>query len=210
MAVDPTASLRIWVIEFDLAGQTFQVPPVPAADWLPVLAGGDMLAVLDLVEDSVKIDDLVMAGEVTVEQLSEVLDQVVERATGRTTWAALVLAGMAQRWWDRIGGELARSGFRWDQQPIGAALDAVRSVVLSLAKNQESTDRLVSILNSERPLTGSGGRRRPVDRSRALQDFETMAGPRPDRVPAPTSAEPSAGAPPRTPLPPRQPPQVAA
>lgn len=196
MTVDPVASLRIWAVELELAGRVFQIPPLPAADWLPVLIEGDLFAIMEMVPDSSNVDELILSGEVTAEQLTTALTAVIEQVTGRPLHAAIITAQLTQHMWPVIGGELAVSGFRWDQQPIGAALDAIRYVVIrSLARSKETLDtakKIEAMIDKEVST---------IDRSKALDDFETMAGPRPTgAVPAgvPATGGRSAGNTPRS------------
>lgn len=206
MEVDPAASMRVWAVELELGDRTYEVPPMPAADWYDLLVDGNLLGLLDLIEDD-DLTEAILAGRVTSDELTEKLGQVVEHAAGRPLGAALALLQAARVTWSVIGGELARGGFRWDQAPLGAALDAVYTTVMAALK-PEGRRRFQALLDSEagapaRP--GPGGRRRRVNRDRAMADFETMAGPRP----SPATAAPSAGGRPRTPRRPRPHPRAA-
>lgn len=215
MTVDPIASLRVWAVELELAGRTFQVPGLPAADWLPLLLAGDVFGVIDLMDDSAELDELIVTGEVDPRELTDAVHAVVEQACGRPVHVAILLAGVARTHWPLIGGELARAGFRWDQVPIAAALDAIRSVVMAHVK-KDSGDRLQALFDSDVPPAGMVGptasRRRRIDRRQAMADFQEMAGPPtvalgPPPAPVPANGGPSAGGPPRTPPPPQRHPQ---
>lgn len=190
MDVDPAASLRIWAIEFELGGRTFEVPALPAADWLPLLLEGDPLAVLDL-GDLGEIDEMILGGEVTSEELGKALTMVIEQATGRSFHAALVLAQVAKMQWPIIGGDLVRRGMRFDQVSIGAALDAIHATILGLLK-PEAAEKFQALLDSE---VSPGGKIRP-NRAKAMADFEEMAGPKPPPVKATSGL--SGGGRPRT------------
>lgn len=190
MDVDPAASLRIWAVEFELGGRTFEVPALPAADWLPLLLEGDPLAVLDL-GDLGEIDEMILGGEVTSEELGKALTMVIEQATGRSFHAALVLAQVAKMQWPIIGGDLVRRGMRFDQVSIGAALDAIHATILGLLK-PEAAEKFQALLDSE---VSPGGKIRP-NRAKAMADFEEMAGPKPPPVKATSGL--SGGGRPRT------------
>ena len=43
MKIEPAAILRCWPIDVDLAGDTYTIPPLPAADWLVAIADGTYL-----------------------------------------------------------------------------------------------------------------------------------------------------------------------
>lgn len=198
MKVDPVASLRIWAIDVNVGDRVLHIPPLPASDWFPVLAEGRPMRVLDLVvsnpTDPDNIDDLILSGAVTVEDLSTALEDTVEEITGREPMAAYILAMVAADSWPVIGGDLARRGFRWDRTPIGAALDAIYAVLMARL-SEDNAKKLNALL--DRPAPG-----KKADRKKAVADFESMAGPRPAPVPA-TGAR-SGSAHPRTPLRPRR------
>lgn len=201
MDVDPAASLRIWAVEFELGGRTFEVPALPAADWLPLLLEGDPLAVLDL-GDLGEIDEMILGEEITSEELGQAMTLVIEQATGRSFHAALVLAQVAKMQWPIIGGDLARRGMRFDQVSIGAALDAIHVTILGLLK-PEAAEKFQALLDNE---VSPGGKIKP-NRAKAMADFEDMAGPKPPPVRA--TAGLSGGGRPRTQLRPRPPRQAA-
>jgi hypothetical protein len=170
MNVDPVASLRIWAVELELGGRTYEVPALPAADWFPVISSMDLLQVLDLMPSSLSgegpdLDEMLLSGKVTGEEMTDALTSVVEEVTGRPYHAALVLAVAARDRWPVVGGELARRGFRWDEMPIGAALDAVYLTLVERIK-AEDIPRFHALL--ETPVASGRGRTvRPADRERA-------------------------------------------
>jgi hypothetical protein len=198
MDVDPLASMRCWAIEIELGGRTFEIPALPAVDWWPVLVSADLAQILDFVvsmpDDPLNLDDLLLTGAVSGDALTEALIDAVEEATGRSLHASIVLAAVAANSWATVNGELAQRGFRWDIQPIGAALDAIYAVVTSRME-KEPLDKFLALLENEALTTGKApsGRRR----EKALADFEAMAGPRPTPVAA-TSGEPSGSGRPKT------------
>lgn len=191
--------MRIWAVEFELGGRTFEVPALPAADWLLMLMNGDLLDVLDM-GDLSAVDEMILGGEVTPEEVGKALTSVIEQATGRSFHASLILAQVAKMQWPVIGGELARRGMRLDQVSIGAALDAIYVTILDRLK-PEAAEKFQALLDSE---VSPGGKIRP-NRAKAMADFEEMAGPKPPPVKA--TAGLSGGGRPRTrprPRPPRQ------
>lgn len=121
---DPVASLRMWAVEVELGSHTLRIPPLPAADWLPAMMRLDVLSLLDLVED-VDMYELLVEDAVTLEAVGEAMEQLLEAAAGRPSWTALALAYIAARHWPVVGGDLARSGVRFTEIPLGAALDAI-------------------------------------------------------------------------------------
>lgn len=187
----------------ELGGREFDIPALPAVDWWPVLTDQGPAAVVDLLKSDVDLDAMLLDGRITSADLSEVIRDVIEEATGRTYHAAFVLATVASVSWPAIGGQLAQSGFRWDRQPIGAALDAVYGIVVGNLEEKER-DKFLALLEDE-SVSQPGKKRTPTQK--VVTEFETMAGPRPAPAPLPgkASAEPSGSPRPRTPRQPRQP-----
>jgi hypothetical protein len=177
--VDPLASMRCWAIEIELGGRTFDVPALCATDWWPVLVSADLSLILDFVvsipTDPLNLDDLLLSGELTGEEMTGALKDAVEAAAGRSFHAAVVLASVAGMHWAAINGTMVRRGFRWEGQPLGAALDAIYAEVTSRL-DEEALGKFEAVLEDE-GLTQPGGKRKASER--VVSEFEAMAGPRP-------------------------------
>jgi hypothetical protein len=205
MTVDPLASMRCWAIELELGGRTFDVPALPAVDWWPVISSGDLTQILDFVVstpgDPNSLDEMILR-EGLGSDLTEVLSDAVEAAAGRTFHAARVLAIVAESQWASINGAMVARGFRWDLQPLGAALDAIYAEVISRL-DKEALTKFLAVLENE-ALT-KGGRKAKVS-EKVVEEFEGFAGPRPTSGVKSTGG-PSDNARPKTrrrPRPPRQ------
>lgn len=207
MDVDPLASMRCWAIGVELGGREFDIPALPAVDWWPVIVSGDASSIVDLLRstEGADLDSMLLSGQVTGEDLSQALAEAVTEVTGRSFHAAFVLATVAARTWPVIGGQLARDGFRWDVQPIGAALDAIYTIILG-SMEEDSRAEFLALLEDD-ALSQPGKKRAPSQR--VVDEFETMAGPRPAPAPLPgkASAGPSGSPRTRTQTRPRQRPQ---
>lgn len=190
MDVDPLASMRCWAIELELGGRTYEVPALSAVDWWPVLSSTDPLQVLDLVTSS-DLDERLLAGEVDYSEMAEACRDAVEEAAGRSLHAAVVLALVAEGNWPVVNGALVRRGFRWDQQPLGAALDAIYSVVTETL-DKEPREKFLALLDNE-TLTDPKKKRKPP--ARIVNEFETMAGPKPTTGVKSTGAPSDSGRP---------------
>jgi hypothetical protein len=198
--------MRCWAIELELGGRTFDVPALPAADWWPVLVSGDLGQILDFVvsspDDPANLDDLLLTGRIDPGDLGEALTDAIETTAGRSLHSALVLAYVARTQWSSINGAMVTRGFRWDVQPLGAALDAIYAEVTSRLNKDDLTSFLATLENEA--LT-KGGRKAKVS-EKVVSEFEGLAGPRPTSGVKSTGA-PSDNARPRTrtrPRPPRQ------
>ena len=206
MEVDPLASMRCWPIELELGGRTYDVPALSAVDWWPVLVSGDLSQILDFVvsspEDPFNLDDLLLEGKVDNGDLAQALSDAIEAAAGRSFHASFVIATVARSEWAAVNGALARRGFRWDEQPLGAALDALYAT-LTEHMSKDNLGKFLEVLEDE-SLTAPGKKRAPSER--IVNEFESMAGPKPKTGVKSTGA-PSDNARPKTrrrPRPPRQ------
>jgi hypothetical protein len=172
--VDPLASMRCWAIEIELGGRTYDVPALSAVDWWPVLGGANPLDVLDIVESN-DLEDRVLDGELDHEGMIDALREAVEEAAGRSFHAAVILVMVANSQWPVISGQLVRNGFRWEGQPLGAALDAIYAVVVEVLSKEER-DKFLALLDNESLTNG-----KPTKRQRAKLDdeFASIAGPKP-------------------------------
>lgn len=193
MEVDPTASMQIWAVDLELGGRVFEIPALPAADWLPVLMSGRTVTVLDMVNDPDGVDDVIATGQAGPEEIRDGVNAVIEQMAGRDLHAATVIAQAAALRWEIIGGDLARRGVRLDQISLGAALDALYATIAQGLK-PEALERFRAALE---PSTQS---RRPprANRRAAESQFEDMAGPKPAPVPVKATGGPSGGGRPKT------------
>jgi hypothetical protein len=194
--VDPLASMRCWAIELELGGRTYEVPALPAVDWWPVLVSAEISQILDFIvstpEDPFSLDDLLLEGAVTTAELTEALTDAMEEAAGRSFHAAFVLATVANTQWAAINGALAQGGFRWDEQPLGAALDAIYAVVTARL-DEEALKKFLALLDNEGLTTGK--RATPRQRAKVEDEFEAMAGPKPTTGVVATGAPSDSGRP---------------
>jgi hypothetical protein len=173
--VDPAASLQCWAIEIDLGGRTYEVPALPASDWFPVLLSGDPLQVLDMIvssEDGETVDDLILAGAIKAAELESALVTAIEETAGRPFMAAYVLSQVARHHWPAVGGQLARNGFQWATEPLGAALDAIYWLATG---NMKPEDKIKFDALLDQPMPG----RKAAASPRAVEGFEALAGPKP-------------------------------
>lgn len=121
--VDPLASLRISKVAVDLAGRRWLIPAVDAATWLEILLDDPLdpealFPGLCGPEVIVEVNDLIILGEITMDQMQEAIFDVIEAASGRKWWVALRLCKAIRGGWDRVGGELASHGVT----PFGVSL----------------------------------------------------------------------------------------
>jgi hypothetical protein len=215
---DAVASLRIWAVEVELGGRTLRIPPLPAADWLPALMGADVLGLRRLADD-IDLDELLLDEGVTVAELTEALELLLESATGRNPWSAFLLAHMAAEHWHVIGADLVRAGLRFESISIAAALDAIYGSACrsmdekGIARFNAALDRppagtvkpeAIRAPRGAKPLPASAEqyvRVRPRSRLRRPQDRQGALTSQPTPPPAPPGhSDPTAGSAPPAPV----------
>lgn len=179
--------MRCWAVDVEIGGRLWTIPPLPAADWWPVLAGDESM--LGLLPAGSDLEDLLIDGKVGRSDLESAFHDALEEASGRTAEEAGVIAGMALGMWTWVGGKLSLAGFRWDVMPLGAALDAIHAVLMENL-NEEGVKRYEQLLKQAVP--------KQIDRAAALSSFEEIAGPRPSPAPLRSSAALSGDPPART------------
>lgn len=179
MDVDPVASMRCWAITIEVGGREFEIPALPAAEWWPVLATGLPVSVLDLLTSSEELDEMLLGGGLA-DDLITALTDAIEEVTGRSSHVAFVLITVAQMHWPVIGGQIAQTGFRWDVQPIAAALDLVYLIALE-GMEKDGREKFQALL-------AGGGKTSDAQKDRITAEFESMAGPRPAPAPLPGKA----------------------
>jgi hypothetical protein len=200
MIVDPAASMEVWEIQIELGGRDFTIPAMPASDWWPILAEGDLTALLDIAtsDEQGVLEELILDGQISRDEIKDKLVAAVEEATGRSLHVSIVIVTAASANWALINGYLVARGFRWQNQPIAAALDALYVSVMTHL-NKEGSEKFTEMLNTD--TTG-----RPTDKRRAEveAEFASIAGPKP-KTGATATAGLSGSARPRTRRQPRLP-----
>lgn len=182
---DAAASLGLWAIEVTIGEQVARVPPLPASDWLPVLMTGDARNALDLVEGDFDLTSALLHEGATVEDVVEQVTILVEAVAGRALVTALTIAEFARDRWDLIGPDMARIGLRFDQVPLGYALDAIWSTMLRVV-DEKAAARFVAEV--DRAESGDEPAKVGVEPPASLRDSP----------PLPASAEPYVRERPRT------------
>lgn len=116
--------MRIWAVEINVGPHLARIPPTPAADWMPCLMRMDIMGVLDLIE-GVDLDDALVDGEITSQEMRDAAVKLLESAAGRPVWTTMALVSLATRYWGTVGADLMRLSVKFDQISLGAALDAI-------------------------------------------------------------------------------------
>lgn len=130
VGVDPLASLRPYGFAVDLGGREYEVPPRTGAQWLTVLLPSpldlaDILPGMLGDDDAEVLEEALMAGEVSEQDIKDSVFEVITLAAGRDWWWALNLIQSVATVWTQVYGQLVAQGVRFDQLPLGAVLDAM-------------------------------------------------------------------------------------
>lgn len=131
---DPVWSLRCWPVEVELAGQTLEIPALPAADWLAVLARQPV----DL-EDVFPglapggfelVDELLYTDLLDVESLQRLILEIISTVTGRPWWIAMRLISNSVHNWGIVGSKLILAGVDAGHVSLSAWLDAAFMIIV--------------------------------------------------------------------------------
>jgi hypothetical protein len=145
---DPVWALKPWPVIIQVAGVEYEIPALPAADWLAILMADpfdpDDL-ILSLVVNG---KDLLFAETVSADDLEYVCLDIITTASARPWWIALRLIAMARANWSVLGAELILKGVNPAQISLAAWLDAL---LLTALKNMDSKDVTMFTMKLEEP-----------------------------------------------------------
>lgn len=138
---DALAALKIWALEVELAGETFVVPPRPAADWfLAILDEETPLPLIPgMMDDAAEetITDMLLAEEIEPELIVTRSRELLTAAAGRPWWEADRLIRSSGESWHIIGGELTRLGVDLHKVSLAAALNAIYVICVKTMDEKE-------------------------------------------------------------------------
>lgn len=135
------ASLRIWAIEVDVGGYTYRIPPQPASEWMSAILSDEVWPIVPAMlepEDEELLLDRVLAGEVTMTDVTRANRDAVAAASGWNWWEAERLVVSAAAEWRVVGGLLHGAGVVVDQVSLGALLSAIYAMAVT---NMTKEDR---------------------------------------------------------------------
>lgn len=139
---DPIWSLRLWSVEITVADHVFEVPALPATDWLVGILGMEedtMGLVLNMLpeEDSEALVDLMLEGFLEPEELLDLALDLLSAVAARPWWVVMRLVALAQQNWDTVGAELTLRGVNPDTVSLAAWLDVLMLVTFRLMDPKE-------------------------------------------------------------------------
>lgn len=130
---DPAASLSLFPVELEVGGESLTLPAHPAARWLEMLIANDLTLMVSAEpegfvgdEAARRVEDLLLDGVVSMEDLRAALQEAVGVVAGRDWWEAvgLVFTVTAETNWARLHGQLVAAGVDAGVVPFAAWLDA--------------------------------------------------------------------------------------
>lgn len=159
---DPIASLAPVPILVQLADREYEIPALPALNWLHVLLK-DGFSALEIVpgllspEDQVSVEDQIALEQVTLEQLNEASFDVITIVSGRDWWFTVKFLTVCRVSWDVIGGMMARLRIDARTLSLAAWIDAAyhiaREIISSGQEGQQNLIRFTSELEAPPPGT---------------------------------------------------------
>lgn len=129
------ASLRCLAIEVDLGEFTYEIDPLPAADWIAAVLTGESTDIFPgLLRDAELESQVWLAlvdGAAVGDDVLAASRHALEAAAGRSWWEAerLIVTVGDEQLKGLVLGRLVRDGFDFESRPLGAFCDAVYCLV---------------------------------------------------------------------------------
>lgn len=135
--VDPVSSLRSWGADVPFGDRSFHVPAMDAAGWLEFLLADPvefegLFPGLAGPEAVFEVNQLIVAGQASSEDLEQAILDLIETVSGRAWWVTLRLCFSVRANWGTVGGEMARQGMYPWGMPLGYWLDGAYSTMIKL------------------------------------------------------------------------------
>jgi hypothetical protein len=130
-------SLKPWPTQLYLGGHEFEIPAVPAADWIPAIIDmtedtvGLLMSLLSE-DDSARLTDLMFTGTVATEDLFTLCTDLLTTVGARPWWVTVRLVSVAQQNWDTVGAEMMLKGVNASTVSLAGWLDVFLLVLLRM------------------------------------------------------------------------------
>jgi hypothetical protein len=175
--IEAEASLRCWPVNLSLGGLAFQIPALPASDWIQAIGGGYHRIVPGLVQerrdtDEGTLTDLVLNGRVDAAECTEAARDAIEAVSGMHWWAAARLTQYLVGHWATLGGVLLLKGVNLSAAPLGAVLTATYRLLQENCKDEAERQRLDIALEQVPPGVSAV---RVYDQAAAAANFMALA-----------------------------------
>lgn len=169
-------SLRPWPVTVTFGGELFEIPALPAVDWLAVLMNPetDLLDIFPgLLEegDQDRCMDVILDGG--YENLEQLILDVVATVSGRPWWVALRLIEVARTSWHTMGAEMLYRGVDASRLSLSGWLDVLLLLVM---RNIEPKDATMFALKLEQvPEIAGEQAQEAAEPTMSRSDFMAMA-----------------------------------
>lgn len=154
--LDPLASLlhddvAITVPNFGELVITYR----PASEWLRhLMVNPDPVAVILALVGNTDLSRALLRGTVSVDDLREPCQLLVEGAAGRRWWVVANLVSVTAASWDVVGGRLALSRVDPSRIPLGTWLDAAWYIMLDAQGGDRDAIDKLQFRMGQKPVTG--------------------------------------------------------
>lgn len=150
---DPVWSLRPWPVTVKAIGTLFEIPALPATDWLAILMTAepeleDLFPGLLEESEQELLEDALLDGFISVEECYGITLDIISMVAGRPWWVAMRLIQMALTSWQVLGAELILKGVDSEKLSLSAWLDVL---LLTIMRNIDSKDATMFSIRLEQP-----------------------------------------------------------
>ena len=150
---DPIQSLRPWPVIVTFHGVEYEIPALPAADWLSVLMVeqlhlDDIFPGLLAAGQAEQVEDVLFQVDLDVDEFLHFSLDIVEMVAGRRWWVAMRLIELARTSWDVLGAEMALKGVDADRVSLSSWLDQLLLIAL---RSMEAKDITMFTMKLELP-----------------------------------------------------------
>ncbi len=149
---DPLASLPPVEILVDCGGRTWIIPALTADYWLKALwtAPFDPDSIFPGYVTDSEVDDVLLdaylAGEVSLEETSEIAMEALEIASGFPWWFTLKLVTVFSVSWSRLGGMLINAGIDARSMSLGAWCSSALEMCVSNLEPSKAAELIEGLL----------------------------------------------------------------
>jgi len=142
VSVDARASLRQWGVIVDVGGVEYEIPPLPAADWVLAVINSEheIFPTMALLPED-DYEDLkyrvLIEGVATLDDVATASKDALEVASGWRWWSAETMINSAAAEWRLIAGEMTKRGLDPGKLPLGAWLNGLYAMATENLKPEE-------------------------------------------------------------------------
>lgn len=145
--LDPIASLCPWPVTVTVGSERFEIPALPAVDWLCVLMVED-LSLYDVVPglfDSTDVPRFIDALSESDEDTQLLALDAIRVASGREWWVALRLLAAARAHWHVLGPQMLQHGADAERLSLSGWLDVLTVQFVACLRPENGTMALLQL-----------------------------------------------------------------